>query len=743
VSDSTLSSATTAGDSALDAIEHNRLELRERGRRALGITGDERPPALRPEIRRSGVGWYPLVALMALILIDQFQTSALTTLSPDIARSFGVSATVIAALYGLQALAMSFATLPMSAFVQARPRRAALAVITALTWSVATALTAFTGGILALAIVVVVVGAASGSVRSVHMPLLFDYYPASTRARIYSGYLVALWGSLALAPALVALLTYVHLTWRGTFLALGVISLLISLCAVRLRDPGFGRWDTEALRDLVKDEAEDPGAAAAAAAQEGGGNLRFFEIVRRLLLIPTVKRLLVGYVALGVMVTPLATFTSFYLDDEWHLGASARGVFNVCSYLLALPCLLVSGRYIERWYRSKPARVPRATAIALAVGVALIGAGVLMPVFWLMAICYAVGIAMFASSTAAIGTAAGNVVPARMRVHLASLANIALYGAGGLLGQLLLGSIYDSSGPKVAIFAVTVPGLIAAAIVFTAHRTIDEDLDRMVDEIVEQEEVRQLVADGTRLPMLSCRRIDAGYDGVQVLFDVSFSVDEGEMVALLGTNGAGKSTLLKVISGLLLPTRGSVRLHGEEITYLDPGRRLTRGIQHVAGGHGTFPGLTVVENLRTYGYSLGRDRRAVERGVEEAFAIFPRLAERRNQKAVTMSGGENQMLALSRVLLRRPQLLVIDELSLGLAPKVVGELLTMVRRINADGTAVVLVEQSVNIALATVEHAYFMEKGEVRFDGKAADLRERDDLLRAVFLEGTAKAAAR
>jgi len=731
--------AAPAADMALDAIERNRMELRERGRRALGITGDEDPPALRAEVKRSGVGWYPLVALMSLILIDQFQTSALTTLSPDIARSFGVSAATIAALYALQALAMSFATLPMSAFVQAKPRRALVAIVTAFVWSAATVITAFAGGVLALAIVVVVVGAASGSVRAVHLPLLFDCYPAGTRARTYSLYLIALWGSLSLAPALVALLTLAHLTWRGTFLGLGVVSLLISLIAVRLRDPGFGRWDTEALRGLVGDghAAGEPEAAP------GAADLRFFEIVRRLLLIPTVKRLLVGYVALGVMVTPLATFTAFYLDDVWHKGATARGIFNACSYLLALPLLLISGRLIERWYRADPARVARASGVVLAVGCGLIGVGVLMPAFGLMAACYALGIATFATATAATGTAIASIVPARMRVHVASLSNIALYGAGGLAGQFLLGSIYDSSGPTVAILAVTVPGLIAGAVMYTAGRTINDDLDRMVDEIVEHEEVRQLVAGGTPLPMLSCRGIDAGYDGIQVLFDVSFSVDEGEMVALLGTNGAGKSTLLKVISGLLLPTRGSVRLHGEDITYLDPQRRLTLGIQHVAGGHGTFPGLTVVENLRTYGYALGRDKRAIDRGIDEAFAAFPRLGERRNQKAVTMSGGENQMLALARTLILRPRLLVIDELSLGLAPKVVGELLAMVKRINAEGTAVVLVEQSVNIALATVNHAYFMEKGEVRFDGRANELMDRDDLLRAVFLEGAAKAAAR
>jgi ABC-type branched-subunit amino acid transport system ATPase component len=144
--------------------------------------------------------------------------------------------------------------------------------------------------------------------------------------------------------------------------------------------------------------------------------------------------------------------------------------------------------------------------------------------------------------------------------------------------------------------------------------------------------------------------------------------------------------------------------------------------------------MTVTENLRGFGFTLGRDTRAVDGAIDRCFEAFPRLAERRNQNAANLSGGEQQMLGLSKALILRPQLLLIDELSLGLAPVVVSQLLDMVRAINAEGTAVVLVEQSVNIALNLVDHAYFMEKGEIRFDGAAKELLSRDDLLRAVFL---------
>jgi ABC-type branched-subunit amino acid transport system ATPase component len=284
--------------------------------------------------------------------------------------------------------------------------------------------------------------------------------------------------------------------------------------------------------------------------------------------------------------------------------------------------------------------------------------------------------------------------------------------------------------------ALVIPGVLGSLILATTGRLVPRDLDRMIDEVIEDEEIRHIKSTGAHLPMLACRAIDFSYGQLQVLFDVGFTVDDGEMVALLGVNGAGKSTLLKVISGIGLPSRGTVRFRGADITYLDAERRLKLGITQIPGGRAVFGPMSVVENLRGFGFTLGRDKATLDAAIDRCFAAFPRLAERRNQNASTLSGGEQQMLGLSKGLILRPKLLLIDELSLGLAPVIVGQLLDMVREINNAGTAVVLVEQSVNIALNLVDHAYFMEKGEIRFDGRAKDLLARDDLLRAVFLEG-------
>jgi len=243
-------------------------------------------------------------------------------------------------------------------------------------------------------------------------------------------------------------------------------------------------------------------------------------------------------------------------------------------------------------------------------------------------------------------------------------------------------------------------------------------------------------ADGGYL--LSCQGIDMAYGSVQILFAVDFDVTEGEMVALLGTNGAGKSTLLKGICGLVRPTAGSVIFKGENITKTPADVTARKGISLMPGGKGVFPTLSVAENLRLASWLIRDDPERIELAKEEVLDLFPVLAERHGQMAGNLSGGEQQMLALGTALMTRPELVMIDELSLGLAPTIVGQLLEVVREVHRRGSTIVIVEQSVNVALQLAQRAVFMEKGEVRFEGPAAELLERPDILRAVFISGAA-----
>ena len=242
--------------------------------------------------------------------------------------------------------------------------------------------------------------------------------------------------------------------------------------------------------------------------------------------------------------------------------------------------------------------------------------------------------------------------------------------------------------------------------------------------------------------LLEVQGIDVFYGSVQALRGVSMRVDAGEMVALLGANGAGKTTTLRTISGLLTPRTGSITFEGEEIGGV-PAHRLVRlGIAHLPEGRDLFPSLTVEENLR-YGFWSRRKTAAAEYKdrLEEMFGYFPRLQERRGQAAGTLSGGEQQMLGVARALMSKPRLLIVDELSLGLAPIVVEQLFGILRKVNSTGTAILLVEQFVHMVLANTNRAYVLGKGEVRMEKPSAALMDDPELVSSYLGEDGAAAA--
>jgi branched-chain amino acid transport system ATP-binding protein len=294
--------------------------------------------------------------------------------------------------------------------------------------------------------------------------------------------------------------------------------------------------------------------------------------------------------------------------------------------------------------------------------------------------------------------------------------------------------IADSAGVRWALVTsaliLTVGGLVHASAAKFANADINRALRVLQTEAILR---NQRLTQGSRA-LLKVEGVDVAYDDTQVLFGVDFEVQEGELVALLGTNGAGKSTLLKAVSGLVHPRAGAVFFDGRDITHLEAHETSALGIILMPGGKSIFPTLDVKENLDMAGWLYDRDY--VEAAHERVFEIFPVLRERLEQQAGSLSGGEQQMLSLAQAFIARPKLLMIDELSLGLAPLIVQQLLQIVEEIHQQGTTVVLVEQSVNVALTVARHAYFMEKGEIRFNGSTEELLGRRDILRAVFLEG-------
>jgi len=235
--------------------------------------------------------------------------------------------------------------------------------------------------------------------------------------------------------------------------------------------------------------------------------------------------------------------------------------------------------------------------------------------------------------------------------------------------------------------------------------------------------------------VLSVEGLHAGYGSIEVLHGVSVQVQTGEIVTILGANGAGKSTLLKTISGVLPCKGGHVLLNGQDIGCLPPNKLVRLGMCHVPEGKQVFQSLTVEENLRlgAYCFRSGRDRRRTEDDMERVFTLFPRLAERRRQKAGTLSGGEQQMLAIGRGLMGRPKLLLLDEPSLGLAPIIIEAIFSTIMNLRGEGITILLVEQNVRVALEIADRGYVLQNGQVALEGPSNRLMA-DDLVKNAYL---------
>ena len=232
------------------------------------------------------------------------------------------------------------------------------------------------------------------------------------------------------------------------------------------------------------------------------------------------------------------------------------------------------------------------------------------------------------------------------------------------------------------------------------------------------------------MALLELDNLQVFYGHIHALKGISLTVDQGEVVALLGSNGAGKTTTLRTISGLMRPRQGRVLLEGETIDHLPPHVIVNRGIGHAPEGRRIFARLTVRENLEMGAYSR-TDQGAIRDDMDRVFTLFPRLKERRHQVAGTLSGGEQQMLAIGRALMTRPRLMLLDEPSMGLAPLLVEQIFETIRDINAQGTTILLVEQNAFMALTVAQRGYVLQTGEITLSGTAAELQENDEVKRA------------
>ena len=695
------------------------------------------PDDLLPGVKSEGIslkkglamggGAATFVVLAILNSLDELQHAAIAVLAPDIRDTFGVSDGTITFIASSSGAFVVLGAIPMG-WAADRMRRIPIIGWASIVFAAMVTLSGMAVNAFSFFWARFGVGIAKANTIPVHSSTIADTYPIGIRGRIGAidkgmGRLIAV-----ISPILVGGIAAIANGpgevdgWRWAYYLLGIPVAMAAIAAFFLKEPQRGRWEKEDVLGESFTE-DDPLPVSLDAA------------FSRLMRIRTVKSVVVGFSALGFGLFTAPVLENLWLEDEFGLESFERGAWATAAGIFTVLSLVYVGPKFDRLWRENPTRTLHMIG-------ALIGfSAVFKPIQWAMPtvplfIAFSIPtLVMLSTAFAMVGPVMQAIVPYRLRGSGTALITLYIFFIGGTGGGLISFMFADAWGPRVTTLVLTIPSaVIGGWIMYRSARHVRQDLSLNVQELFdEQDEQRRTAGDG-EVPALQLNNIDFSYGPVQVLFDVAFEVRKGETLALLGTNGAGKSTILRVISGLGIPQRGVVRLGGRTVTYTSPQLRSRLGIQQLPGGNGVFPDMTVRQNLVMGAYIHRSDSDDVERRISSVLELFPDLEHRQDQRASSMSGGQQQMLALARVLLHEPEVLLIDELSLGLAPTVVHDLLELIERLQKRGQTIILVEQSLNVALSIADRAIFLEKGQVRFEGSAQELLERDDMARAVFL---------
>ena len=664
---------------------------------------------------------FPLAILFFNYFFDEFDTAAFGTLAPEIQEHFGLSDASFGMVVILNLSVILLLAVPVGYYGDRLPRRKLVVA-----GGIVSAIFSFATGVVPTVGLLVLVRIANGVGvlvnDPIHTSLLSDYYKPVHRPNVFAAHRNSVRVGAMFGPAVAGLVAWL-IGWQAAFMILFFPILITSLMALRLKEPVRGATDDADAAIVAGDEAP----------------VAFGRGVRMLFQVRTLRRQYLAWCFIGAGILPLAFLAPLYFERVFDVNVLGRGAIGVGSAVAGFIGVRMGGQWTQRLLAKglgEPLKIAGWSLVAVGPALLLVALSPVLALAVLMA-----WTANFVGGffTAPFLTTQALVSPARIRSLSFSFGSVFLV-AGIWLLWIIPGviNISDDHGLRWAFVALMPYWIIGGLIVRSSHAFVAGDTKRALDVLTTTAELRKARLEASERSVLVCRGVDVSYGPVQVLFGVDLEVKEGEIVALLGTNGAGKSTLLRAISGLTPPHGGAIFFDGEDVTGFAPEESFQHGLIQVPGGRGIFPGLTVKENFEVAVWAGRRPKPEARAAVEEVLEIFPALRKRWDQKAAVLSGGEAQMLTLGQALIAKPKLLMIDELSLGLAPVIVEELLKIVRRINADGTAVILVEQSVNVALTVAERACFMEKGEIRYSGPTSELLDRPDILRSVFLTGAA-----
>jgi len=687
------------------------------------VDPEEAPAASAADAAKglAGASWGPLAILFGLNLVDELDRTAFSVLAPDIRDGFGLSISGITAIVSAVGIVAVLFQVVVGHYADRYPR-VRMALGGASLWAVFTLTTGIAPGLIVLGIARV--GSALGKLvnEPTHRSLLADYYPPESRSYAYYLHTAANSAGIVLAPVLAGAVASA-VGWRAVFVLFAVpTAVLVAAGLTRLREPVRG----------AHERREAGGSAEAVDLEEEPPS--FGEAWRSVHQVQTLKRIFWSLPFLSAAFSGFVILLSQFYEQRFDLDPLQIGLLFSAVNLAQFAALAFLIRRSTQHLATDPRRI--FTLVALSGPVAVAGyVGTSMSGSVLVS---AVFLALLAASVApmlgGVPLVMSIVIPPRVRSIGFSVG--ALYTLPGLVLVVWIAHLADTRGFTYAFVVMAPFLLLGSGILASAGSHVAADMARVRASALARAEAI-LSRERGDAKLLVARGVDVKYGSTQVLFGVDLEIDDGEIVALLGTNGAGKSTFLNAVTGLVDPSAGAIIFDGRDITNLPAEEAAALGIVMVPGGKGVFPTLTVRENIELAGWLFEKDPEHVAQATATVLEYFPILRARWDEKAGNMSGGEQQMLTLGQAFIARPKLLLIDELSLGLAPVIVEQLLGIVRAIHAQGTTIVLVEQSVNVACTVAERAVFMEKGEVRFDGPTAQLLERPDVLRAVFLQGT------
>jgi ABC-type branched-subunit amino acid transport system ATPase component/sugar phosphate permease len=688
-------------------------------RQSAAVTVRDVLSALKPRVATAGHSPKPVVVLSLPGLFRESAEGLRRVTYPFVFVALGLTGQQVATLGTITALVMVASALVMSYIGDRLPRLGLIGVATALY-----AGTFFAFGYsqtFAMFVLFTLLSNLFGGLSVLgpaNMSLLSDFYPPEVRGRAYA-WSANLSLGLAVPLAFAAGFIATEVGVSGAFFVGGGVALVGAFSLLSLREPQRGRWDRirlGATEEVASREVRRPSLVESLRIVQSVGTLRRICYANAWLS------------ACGLVVAPAITVnairvtgTSFWIQAVMAAGTTVLGMVS----------FLIGGYVSDRYLNERPHLVLPVLGWIYIFNLSIFVVIGLVRVPWLIIVMTFVSALVGQIPTTGQQVLTSQVTPANVRTF--GIAFPQLYGVLGLI--VLLPFLYVlPHGLSTVFILAAILGVPGALLYLTAKVDVERDMQSARLAVLAEQQAADAAAAGTT-KLLVARGVQVAYDGVQVLFGVDLDIDDGELVALLGTNGAGKSTLLRAFAGLAEPNGGAIYLAGRDTTHAPPHELAALGVVSMPGGKGVFPTMSVRDNLRAAGWSLAADEASVR--IHAAMDFFPRLRERQDTAAGNLSGGEQQMLALAQAMVMKPRLLLVDELSLGLAPAVVEELLQALVRLHEAGTTIVLVEQSVDLALSVAKRAVFMEKGEVRFDGPAEELRRRPELLRSVYIKGT------